>query len=43
MVSEKVQDQKIQCINNVKNLLGNYKEIIESQDKLINRVVLKSK
>ena len=43
LVNEKVQDQKVQCINNVKNFLGNYKEIVESQDKLINRVVLKSK
>lgn len=43
LVNEKVKDQKVQCINNVKNFLGNYKEIVESQDKLINRVVLKSK
>lgn len=25
LVNDKVQDQKIQCINNVKNLLANYK------------------
>ena len=43
MVQNKVQDQKVNCINNVKNLLNNYKDIVESQDKLINRVVLKSK
>lgn len=43
MVQNKVQDQKVNCINNVKNLLSNYKDIVESQDKLINRVVVKSK
>ena len=28
LVNDKVQDQKIQCVNNVKNLLSNYKEIV---------------
>ena len=43
MVDNKVQDNKVNCINNVRELIGNYKHIVEDQDKLINRVVLKER
>ena len=43
LVADKVQDEKADCVKNVKNLINNYKNVIEGQDTLINRIVLKSK
>jgi|JI9StandDraft_1071089.scaffolds.fasta_scaffold2233304_1 inorganic pyrophosphatase len=43
VVDEKEADQKVTCVGNVKNLIRNYKNVIESQEQLLNRVVLKAK
>ena len=36
-------DQKVNCVANVKNLIKNYKNVVESQDQLLNKVILKAK
>lgn len=35
--------QKLKSLKNVKNLIKNYKNIIQSQDELLNKVVVKAK
>lgn len=40
---EKEADQKISCVGNVKSLIRNYKNVIESQEQLLNRVIVKAK
>lgn len=42
-LDDKEYDQKINCVSNVKNLIKNYKNIVESQDQLLNKVILKAK
>jgi hypothetical protein len=42
-MDDRDNDQKINCVNGVKNLIKNYKNVIESQDQLLNKVVLKAK
>lgn len=31
------------CVSNVKNLIRNYKNVIESQEQLLSRVIVKAK
>ena len=42
-VDDKEADQKVACVSNVKNLIRNYKNVIESQEQLLNKVILKAK
>lgn len=42
-VDDREADQKIACVSNVKNLIRNYKNVIESQEQLLGRVILKAK
>lgn len=42
-LDDKEYDQKINCVGNVKNLIKNYKNIVESQDQLLNKVIIKAK
>jgi hypothetical protein len=42
-VDERDADQKVACVSNVKSLIRNYKHVIESQEQLLNRVILKAK
>ena len=40
---DKEADKKVSCVSNVKNLIRNYKNVVESQEQLLNRVILKAK
>lgn len=42
-VDDKEADQKVACVSNVKNLIKNYKNVIDSQEQLLNKVILKAK
>lgn len=42
-LDDRESDQKINCVSNVKNLIRNYKNVVESQEQLLNRVILKAK
>jgi len=42
-IDDKEADQKVACVSNVKNLIKNYKNVIESQEQLLGRVILKAK
>ena len=42
-VDDKEADQKVACVSNVKNLIRNYKNVVESQEQLLNRVIIKAK
>ncbi len=39
----RVDDRKEGCVNGVKQLISNYKQVVEAQDQLLNKVLLKSK
>lgn len=40
---EKEADKKVSCVSNVKNLIRNYKNVVESQEQLLSKVILKAK
>ena len=42
-MDDKEADQKIACVTNVKNLIRNYKNVVESQEQLLNKVIVKAK
>ena len=42
-MDDREADQKIACVSNVKNLIRNYKNVVESQEQLLNKVIVKAK
>ena len=42
-MDDREADQKIACVTNVKNLIRNYKNVVESQEQLLNKVIVKAK
>ena len=42
-IDDRQNEQKTNCVNNVKNLIKNYKSIVESQEQLLGKVILKAK
>jgi hypothetical protein len=42
-VEEREQEQKASCVGNIKSLLRNYKNVVESQEQLLGKVILKAK
>lgn len=42
-VEERENEQRAGCVGGVKNLIKNYKNIVESQEQLLGKVILKAK
>lgn len=42
-LDDRENDQKLSCVSNIKNLIKNYKNVVESQEQLLGKVVLKAK
>jgi inorganic pyrophosphatase len=42
-LDDRENDQKLNCVSNIKNLIKNYKNVVESQEQLLGKVILKAK
>lgn len=39
----KIEERKNNCIGGIKQIIRNYKQVVENQDQVLNKVLLKSK
>lgn len=42
-LDERENEQKTSCVGNIKSLIKNYKNVVESQEQLLGKVILKAK